>query len=105
MGMQVNIIPNIANNGSGMPTTSVELDVDISGIMDILKKYNLLLKTKMIVNSINVLTGLQEQNIYEFAEIYKNVDTMTIKISAIVWGDINDASAIECEAEGIFINR
>lgn len=105
MGVQVNIVPTIANNGSGMPTTSVELDIDISGIGDILKKYDLLLKTRMTVNSINVLTGIQEKNIYEFAQIYKNVITPTIKILATVWGNVINTNDIECEVEGIFINR
>lgn len=105
MGLQVNIIPNIANNGSGMPTTTVEINVDVSGIMDMLKKYDLLLKTKMTVNSINILTGLQEENIYEFAQIYKNVATPKIIIVATVWGDITDTSSIECDVEGTLVNR
>lgn len=105
MAIQINITPSIANNGSGMPTTTLELNVDVSKILEMLKEYNLLLKIRMVVNSINVATQEIEVNIYEFAQIYKDVTNPSIIITTIVWGNVTDINNIDCVAEGVFVNK
>ncbi|MGL4873990.1 MAG: hypothetical protein ACRC30_04995 [Clostridium sp.] len=103
MPLQISIKPDIGNNGSGMRTTILEVEIDVEEYLEVLKENDLLLKMNIVVKSINIVTKDEEENIYEFAKIYKNVTTPTIIISTIIWGKIEDTNNIKCTATGVFV--
>ncbi|MGL4849288.1 MAG: hypothetical protein ACRC28_10240 [Clostridium sp.] len=105
MPLQISIKPNIANNGSGMKTTTLEIEIDVEEYLEVLKENDLLLKMELIVKGINIVTKEEEENIYEFAKIYKNITTTSIIISTIVWGKIEDTNNIKCAAIGVFVKK
>lgn len=105
MALEISVKPTISNNGNGMPTTDLNIAVDVTSILDLLKKYDLLLKTKITVYAKNVITQEYETYVYEFAKVYKNVTEALITFTTIVWGYITDTKDIICTAEGVFVNK
>lgn len=105
MALEIQIVPTLENNGNGMPTTTLDLTVDVTSILDLLKKYDLLLKTTLTVQVAANIFQQAEVNVYEYAQIYKNVKEQFITFRTIVLGDIRDSQSITGHAQGIFVNK
>lgn len=101
MSLEINITPTIEDSRNGYPTTRLEVIVDITSIQKQLEQYDLLLQTKLEVKTDN----LNQYNIYEAAQIYRNVHESTIKFDTIVLGYITDIKNIRSGAEAVFLRK
>lgn len=105
MALEIKVTPTLEDSGNGLPTTKLEIIVDLTSILGLLKKYDLLLKTTLEVKTSSLESGSVEVDRYEYANVYKNIQEESIRVEMIVLGYIVDESDIHGKAQGIFINK
>ena len=99
MAVEITLTPTLEDNGNGIPTTKIGVYVDVSSIQEGLKIYDLLLKT-----TLRVMANPGNIKVYEYAKIYKDIKTNTIKFETLVIGMIG-IEDIKCEAIGVFVDK
>lgn len=105
MALEIKITPTIQDNGNGMPTTNLEVLVDLRSILKPLKEYDLLLKTVLEVTTPAIESDGTEVNRYEYAQIYRNIQGDTITFSIWVLGEITETQSIKGIAQGVFVSK
>ena len=98
MALEMIITPTLEDSANGRVTTNLRITVNLNTIKEGLKKYDLLLKTRLEVKT-------EESNIYECCEIYRNIVKDTINFDLFVLGDLKNTSNIIAKAEAVFVKK
>lgn len=101
MSLEINITPTMEDNGNGCATTYVQVVIDLTSIKKQLKKYDVLIQTHLVVTQ----PDKQEGEVYEYAQIYRDVKEDTIQFTTIVLGYITDIKDIKSSAKAVFMKK
>ncbi len=99
--MEIHLIPSEDDCLNGIPTTQIEVTVDITSAVECLINYDLLLRIILYVKEPH--TSLTYT--YEYRQLYEGIEGNTIQFQTLVIGNLQDRTLIRGEAKGIWVTK